>query len=90
MMPNLRDERDGRVELLVRNLKAELALMHDDLARARAQAAAEQVARERAQQALRKINERIPDHNHYRGCMCSECAWLAELKAIARRGLEGE
>ncbi len=47
-----------------------------------------QRAHQRAQKALRKIDERIPPYQHYRGCFCPECEWVDELKSIAKKGAE--
>jgi len=76
---------DNNAEL--RRLRDDNSLLRDVLEQAEAALGIEAALRQRVQQALRKIDERIPSYRHYRGCGCSECAWLGELKSIAKKGL---
>jgi deoxycytidylate deaminase len=52
----------------------------------RANLAAEQAARERAQQALREIEDKVLVYLHSQVCPCATCAGLRTIAAIARKG----
>ena len=72
-MPDLKDERIAILSNAVRDLRSHVA--------------AEQAARERAQQALREIKDWLDGHRHYATCDCFDCRQWGDAIAIARKGL---
>ena len=58
-----------------------------DLTLAQARADTETAGRERAQHALRQIEDRCFVSQHFLGCVCGACMGLATIAAMARKGL---
>jgi hypothetical protein len=86
-MPDLKDERDYAMSVAERR-RADINEMYGLLAQLRARADDEQAARERAQQALREIEDALSEEVPS-ACVCEDCTRLRAIAAIARKGLEG-